>query len=297
MKDTSIKEPMLPVDQFAIKVNVGYTLTYAENVEGWVSFYSYYPDWIIGMNNHLYTFKGGNLYRHNVNPLRNTFYENWWIQIGIPAGAFTETSLTSVFNDSAFENKLFKTINLEGDAKWEANLQTDLQYSGYISLTWFEKKEQSFFSFIRNLGAVPATPSQYALRSLNGIGRSYAVTPAIGTDTIDFSISPLVAIGSIVSIGDYLYFAVPPYDTPQLAGQVINIIQDYRSGLNQIVIDNTIPNAIPIPIPDAYFLYIKNSIAESHGVLGHYCVFNLTNDSTDKVELFAVETQIMKSFP
>ena len=105
-----------------------HTLTYSEGVAGWVSFYSFYPDWIIGMNNYLYTFKGGNLYRHNVNASRNTFYQPWWTQSGNPAGAFRPTKVQSVFNNAVLENKLFKTINLEGDAAWSAQLITDLQY-------------------------------------------------------------------------------------------------------------------------------------------------------------------------
>jgi hypothetical protein len=48
-----------------------YTLTYSESSKGWPSFYSYHPEWIQGMNQYLYTFKGGNLYRHNVNDTRN----------------------------------------------------------------------------------------------------------------------------------------------------------------------------------------------------------------------------------
>jgi len=44
-------------------------------------------------------------------------------------------------------------------------------------------------------------------------------------------------------------------------------------------------------------MFIKNSVAESHGVLGHYCVFTLENDNTNKVELFAVESEVMKSYP
>jgi hypothetical protein len=31
--------------------------------------------------------------------------------------------------------------------------------------------------------------------------------------------------------------------------------------------------------------------------LGHYCVFTLENDNTNKVELFAVQSDVMKSFP
>ena len=56
----------------------------------------------------------------------------------------------------------------------------------------------------------------------------------------------------------------------------------------------------PIPIQDAYFLYIKNPIAESHGVLGHYCEFVLElpiGKSQTASELFAVEAEVMKSFP
>lgn len=108
-----------------------YTLSYSDAVQGWVSYYSYYPDWMIGMNNYFYSFKGGNLYRHNVNANRNTFY-----------GTYTPSSVTTVFNTSVLENKLFKTIILQGDDKWGATMETDLQYSGFITNTWFEKKKQ-----------------------------------------------------------------------------------------------------------------------------------------------------------
>lgn len=278
---------------------MNYTLTYSESVQGWPSFYSFYPDWIIGMNNYMYTFKGGDLYRHSVNQSRNTFYTDWWIKYANdPALAFTSTRMVSVFNDVPLENKLFKTINLEGDASWDANLYTDIQNSGIISSLWFEKKEQSYYAFVRNSGEVPAGQDEYPLRSLNGIGRSLFYTPIAGGYEIDFSVSPLIDTGNILSIGDYLYFALPPsYDTPLLAGQVTAIVRNYPMGINRIVIDSTIPGCVPLSIPDPYFLYIKNAIAESHGVLGHYCVFDITNGSSDKIELFNVESEVMKSFP
>ena len=51
-----------------------YTLTFDSQVPGWVSFYSFKPEQILGMNNYLYTFKNGNLWQHNVNDQRNVFY-------------------------------------------------------------------------------------------------------------------------------------------------------------------------------------------------------------------------------
>jgi hypothetical protein len=264
-----------------------YTLSYSDMVGGWVSFYSYYPDWMIGMNNYFYTFKGGDLYRHNVNAERNTFYKPWFVKIGNPNGAFTPATLQSVFNTAPLENKLFKTINLQGDARWGVTLETDLQYSGFIQEAWFEKKEASFFAFVRNNSI-----GELALRSVNGIGRSYQVT---GGNVIKFAIG--ISIGNIISIGDLLYFSVPPYTTPVLAGKVTAITVDLRNGVNQLSIDTTIPGTTVIPIQDAFFLYIKNSVAESHGVLGHYCTFNIENTSNSKVELFAVQSEVMKSFP
>lgn len=260
---------------------MNYTLTYSEGVAGWVSFYSFYPDWIIGMNNYLYTFKGGNLYRHNVNNARNTFY-----------GVFTPTRLQSVFNNSALENKLFKTINLEGDAAWSAQLITDLQFSGFINQSWFEKKEASYYAFIRNNSI-----GEFALRSLNGIGNSLTVVGAGTSNTqINFSISPLISIGSIISIGDYVYFGHP---TPLFAGQVTAINIDLQNGVNQIVINNAMTTPVSNPLPGNvnFIFYVKNSVAESHGVLGHYCTFTIENNSNSKIELFAVESEVMKSYP
>lgn len=264
-----------------------YTLSYSDMVGGWVSFYSYYPDWMIGMNNYFYTFKGGDLYRHNVNAERNTFYSPWWVKIADPTGAFTPTTLQSVFNTAPLENKLFKTINLQGDAKWGVTLETDLQYSGFIQESWFEKKEAAYFAFVRNNSV-----GEFALRSVNGIGRSYEVT---GGNIVKFVIG--VSIGNIISIGDLLYFSIPPYTTPVLAGRVTAITVDLPNGTNQLTIDTTIPGTTPIPIQDAFFLYVKNSVAESHGVLGHYCTFNIENTSNSKIELFAVQSEVMKSFP
>jgi hypothetical protein len=264
-----------------------YTLSYSDMVKGWVSFYSYNPDWMIGMNNYFYTFKGGDLYRHNTNPLRNTFYSQWWTKVGTPENAYTPSTLQSVFNAAPLENKLFKTINLQGDSTWSVALSTDLQFSGFIDANYFERKEASFFAFVRNNAG-----GQLSLRSVNGIGRSFEV---VDNNLISFPTN--IDIGNIISVGDYFYFSEPPYIVPILAGEVVSINVDLRNNINSILIDTSIDGTTPIPIQDAFFLYIKNSVAESHGVLGHYCVFNIQNSLDSKIELFAVQSEVMKSFP
>lgn len=265
-----------------------YTLTYSDSVKGWPSFYSFYPDWMVGMNNFFYTFRGGNLYRHNSNNERNTFYKDWWTRNNLTSSSFTPSSLQSVINLNVLENKLFKTIDLQGDSPWDIQLQTDIQNSGYIQSNWFSKKEGVYFAFIRN-----NSTGQASLRSMNGIGNNTSRTIGVGTAQVNFSINPLVDIGSIISVGDYLYFG----NTPLFAGQVTAINVNYPSNINNIEIDTTIAGTTPIPSTPVFFLYIKNSVAESHGVVGHYCKFSMQNLSVNKIELFTIESEVMKSFP
>ena len=237
-----------------------YTLTYSNGVQGWPSIYSYVPHWMIGMNNFFYTFgsdgvSGGNIYRHNSDTSgRNTFY-----------GAIYKSQLISVFNDLPLQNKLFKTINLEADNPWSATLETDIQTSETIDYTWFEKKEASWFAFVRNTATSPADVSEYALRSLNGIGRSAAIAGPAAALVVDFSISPLISIGSIISVGDGFYYSLPPtYETPVFMGNVIAVNIDLPAGINQVVVDTTIAGGSTPAIADPYCFYIKNGTAESH---------------------------------
>ena len=265
----------------SLPTNTNNTLTYDNQAGGWPSFYSYFPDWMIGMNNYFYSFKEGNLYRHNTNEVRNNFY-----------GVQYTSTVQSVFNESPLENKLFKTINIEGDSAWGVTLQTDIQDSGFIEAGWFEEKEASFYAFVRNSGTVPAQTSEYVLRSLNGIGSSLSIITA---DIINFSLD--IQLDTMMSVGDMIYYLNGLNNTPLLAGQIEEININLRTGLNQINIDATITGAVPITEQELFFFYIKNSIAESHGVLGHYCVFDIVNTSTTKINLFAVESELMKSYP
>lgn len=328
-----------------------YTLTYSDGFQGWPSFYSFDPDWMIGMNNYFYTFKNGDIYRHNVNETRNNFYGDQY-----------NTTITSVFNDQPLENKLFKTINLEssfvdGTHSWGGNFDTDIQTTGFINSDYFKLKEGAWFAFMRNkpsnttlvsgtntgvvanqlintsvdflaLGVLAgdlvtntdtgesalvlsvattvltldsdiftSTPQNYSildssvpeveLRSLNGIGQCSTVTTVGPNIQINFPLT--LSIGTSISVGDTIYATT----AITLIGTISNVVVDLPNGLNYIQVD--VP--ISTPNPGDLILFIKNQVAESYGVLGHYCEFVLTNTSTSAVELFAVESEVMKSFP
>ena len=279
-----------------------FTLSYSYTTQGWPSFYSYEPDYMVGMNNYFYSFSGGNLYRHNSDSVqRNSFYGSTFG--GIPASV--PSSIRAVFNQSPLENKIFKTLNLESDQAWSATAFTDINPAGAsitIDADWFEQKEGAFFANLRFTNITnpdPFTPS-YPLRNHNGIGATdITITGPAGASVVQFPVG--VDIDSILSIGDNFYFALNPVapnvgvNTLTLMGTVILINRNLR----QVTVNAT-AGTVPVLGPgvaNAFFAYIKNQVAESYGALGHYLVFTLQNSSPTATELFAVESEVMKSNP
>lgn len=277
-------------------MSTNYTLSYNSDSSsmprfggqgGWPSFYSFFPDFMIGMNSFFYSFKGGDLFRHNTSSLRNTYY-----------GVFTASSITSVFNpEPTLSIKLFKTLSYEStttvvdtnEARWECtSLQTDLTdgVPGSMLETYFVQKEGEWFSFLRtNAGTV-----NWQMRSANGVGVCTAVSGAAAATLIEFA----GAIGSILNIGDNVYAAtlaagVATTD-PIFIGQVTA-----KTNTN-IIVDTTVTGG-SVPTVGQFIMFIKNAVAESHGARGYFLEFTLTNDSTSPVELFSVGSSVMKSFP
>tara|TARA_R110002012_G_scaffold152312_1_gene312254 strand:- start:296 stop:7429 length:7134 start_codon:yes stop_codon:yes gene_type:complete len=84
--------------------NLPKTVSFKEDVKGWVSFKSFIPENAISCANEYYTFKNGNLWKHHDEGVdRNTFYN-----IHAP------TSLNVILNDSPSVVKTFNTLNYEG---------------------------------------------------------------------------------------------------------------------------------------------------------------------------------------
>ena len=289
-------------------ITLPYTLKYDSDtrIKGWPSFYSFTPDYMAGMSNSFYTFYQGRLYRHHSNTsLYNTYY-----------GAAVSSRVETVFNEGPVENKLFKTIAFQGaedsssaatsHAAWDTTIVTDIELEGTISYPWFEKKEGVWFAFIRtsdtidNSGSDTSAPN-YSLRSVNGIGQSITIDTAAPA-AVQIIYPAAVKVYGIFNVGDKLYFStpvVPPATmaAPTFCGIVTAINVNPQAGINQLVVDTTVASGNLPTAPVLYYLYLKNSVAEAHGILGAYARVTLTNDSTNAIQLFAVQSDVMKSFP
>ena len=294
-------------------MNNFYTVSYSETSKGWPSFFSYGPEQMVGMNNYFYSFKGGQLYRHNSNGVgRGTFY-----------GVQSASTISTVFNEAPLEGKLFKTIEIHsspsawgvsaiaqspvadfdaedpqfdgtpGDAK--AN-----QESGGINVSEFEMKEGTWYAYLRNANTSPNTPrpiNQMGLRSIKGIGTPvnpsgvghppFGVNGA-GTNTCTMSFPSTTPIPDSLSVGDFLY-------QTDIIGAVRGI--DRQGNVITINNDTAAHASLTIAVDNVFTYFVQNASAESHGLLGHYLEVTLSATSSVALELFAIKSDIMKSYP
>ncbi|MDA7802795.1 fibronectin type III domain-containing protein [Gammaproteobacteria bacterium] len=152
-------------DEYNITIKgdtIAKTVTFKEDVKGWVSFKSFTPENAISCANEYYTFLDGRAWKHHdeTKP-RNTFYDH----------ALAPSTLEVVFNEVPGSVKSFKTINYEGsqakvtskdengvtfmdgeyfnlsdvDGWYVENIVTNLEQGG---ITEFVNKEGKWFGYV-----------------------------------------------------------------------------------------------------------------------------------------------------
>lgn len=242
------------------------TLTYSEEVKGWPSFYSFEPERMIGMNNRFFSFKGGDLWIHNSdNSQRMNFY-------GCPYPAHIE----GVINDSPHDTKTFKTFVLESTEPWDTEVESDLG-RGWIDSSWYALKEGYYYSHIRRVGL------DFDFRSAIGLSN------VVGVQTVgpDYIVTLSFNIDTMVSVGDSFYFISG--NTPKYSGKISNIAGE--------IVTVTIDPLSTLPIVGSLAVASKDSTAESYGTTGYYLKYKITTKSPKFVELFAIGSNLFKSYP
>ncbi len=244
------------------------TLSYKKSAGGWTSFYSYHPEWIENLNDDYFTFKDGQIYIHHQDDnSRNTFY-----------GTSSPSKIEMIANDGPSETKMFRALKLEGNSKdWSATINSETN-EGYIDSSSFQKREEMYYSYIRNKNTVVDTKKL----TVQGIG----VATSVPQDKIYV---PKLSDAN-VSVGDKVYKATINQATSEmseiiLVGDVLSISSDH--------IDTE--NVVSAPSIGDFILIAKNQSAESEGVRGYYAKISMTNTSTSPVELYAVNAEATKS--
>jgi hypothetical protein len=245
-----------------MSIKIG-TITYSPSTKGWTSFWSYQPDWMVGMNNSFYTFKDGNIYQHDVNQTRNSFY-----------GYQYSSSITSVFNQDVLAVKMYKTIALDSTTPWDTEITTDLN-TGVISSSFYQEKEGNYYAYIRR-----ANDGSIDLKALStqGVGSLLSYSTLVFNFNFD--------LGTSISQGDTIYI------NRNGVSQAQGIIASHTNR----TITVTAKTGAFTPVLGDYIFIAKNSQAESYGARGYYMEVKLTNTSTTLVDIFGVSSSTFKSY-
>lgn len=249
-----------------------YTLKFqpAGEQSGWTSFFSFFPDWMVNMNNYLYTFKNGEMWKHNINASRNNFY-----------GTVDDSKLVLLFNEEPTENKMFKTIEFNGNVSWNTLISTDMD-AGFMETSFYTRKENTYYSNI--------------VRPIDSFDLRYLSADGIGS------------VASIVSLGGGAYRITMNQPLPASLTQnqdlfTINTNTNEYYKVSSIASIDVATNSFTISYiltlvaANSILFTVKNPQAESYGVRGHYMQVELSVGYDTPVELFSVSSEVFQSYP
>ncbi|MCP1996650.1 hypothetical protein [Flavobacterium sp. HSC-61S13] len=236
------------------------TISFREKETGWATFFTYYPEMMFRVGNVFITAKNGEIWEHNdkQNPITNTFY-----------GVRFPSSMVTIFNDVANEDKIFKTFIIEGNSPWQVSLKTNLTETT-LKPEEFNQRESRFFTYLRG----NENEDDFS-GAVQGIG----VVKSINNNQVGFDL-----VSDSVDIGDKLYLMNG--ETPEFIGIIRN--KDNTS----ITLDSSVSSSSIGKIA----LAKKSSRIDGGEIRGYFAEVELTNNEGKQVELFAINSNIIKSY-
>ena len=186
--------------------NLSTTLSFDEEANGWVSFYTYVSEFGGSIDGGYYTIKLGDLWLHYSNNTRNYFY-----------GSQAQSSyIQTVINAQPSVKKNFLTLGYEGTGDWYTNgILTDTQFAFFYDqaegiakydinnqdaiISAYKKQNNSYVANIINNS--PSKPNEVIFGdTMSGVKGMYMELTMV-TDSTDYS--ELFTVTSNFNINNY----------------------------------------------------------------------------------------------
>jgi len=241
--------------------NSNETLGFSELNKGWTSFYSFIPEEMVNIKSDFFTFKNGNVYKHNIKGAsRNTFY-----------GQVYPSIIETLINQDPETVKNFRTLNLEGSSGfWRVEMTTDLDKGGATHAD-FEERERLFKAHIRTDRDDSLNTDRLTVQGLG--------TLISRQDTSLF----FRFIDNAIEQGDLVYQIYA--DKYEFLGEIKSVFDNY------ILLDG-----IRKDVKLGQFCFVsKDPVIESYGLKGYFSSVVLTSYESTDMELFAVSTEVTQS--
>ena len=252
------------------------SVAFKEGVNGWTSRLSFVPEAAISLNNDYYTVKDGELWIHS-NTARSNFY-----------GTQNNSTITPIINDVPSSIKNFKTLSYEGNAGWVADILTD-QQDGEVE-AW-KTKENLHYNYIKGK-ATTLSNIDTGEFSVQGLGNPSSVNDnSIVIDGVQNQVYELRFAEDLnvsLQIGDVIFF------TDASDGDALKELGKVHL-INGKIVTALWDGASDEPTASDFVLFAKDSEKNTSGIIGYYAETVMKTTSSDKKELFAVNSEVFIS--
>ena len=199
-------------DQYILTLPTENTsISFKEDVDGWVSRLDFIPDGGVSLNGNYYTCYLGELYRHHSNLNRNVFY-----------GLEKTSGIKLIFNQEASTIKNFKNLSYEGTTGWNVGSEEIITDQQKGQILEFKEKEGKYFGLIsgieEDIDTISASEQEDVIKdfSVQGLGNisSHSGTITFGcanaglninSGVVGATVTGTVALGTIQSISPSTY--------------------------------------------------------------------------------------------
>lgn len=235
----------------------GETLAWSTTKQVWLTFYSFAPELYAHLHDRFFSFRGGQIWRHNILTTMNNFY-------GVQYNS--EATVVSKGNPSMV--KTYDAISYEGDNPWNAIVSNSDQATSSMASTEFTEKENMWYRVISK---------DETGNSILNTSHKIVLGQVTAIDGLKITFSSRIS-NLPFGIGDAL-FKLETSSSTDLSRTISSV-----SGRKEITTNTAVTGLV---IGDTV-MAVSNDEINGDNIRDYYAQIEMRNSSTSPIELYAV---------
>lgn len=267
--------------------NIDDTIAYDMEDKVWNTRYSYLPEAYEHLDNFLYTFKGGFMYRHTESAFRMNYF-----------GQQYTCSLKLV---SAFNNSMVKTaeaFSIEGNSPWSFKFSTSgqtLSETVIVPGSRLELKEGMYYAYVPRVSSSGSSSNWTTIGVVSATGTW--TSGAVSGITLDFSApitSTFQSSGNITMGHISINIPGPNVFYPASSGS-LGFQSIIRDGDSRVRLGDYVSGVTFVSPIGNIFVVASNPSIDGDPVRGPYFIIDVSNGSEDPIEAYAFNVYFTRS--
>ena len=198
---------------------------------------------------------------------------------------YCDSSFEGVVDNISVKEVIFRNYSnlTQKDGWYVSGITTDKQEG---NINEFIEKEGKWFNYIKGIDSDINATTDFGAFDIQGID----ILSSISSDVLTFNND----INTSLQVGDTIYF-----QTPITAGILDTIDSNNITKYGEVtaLTKNTI-TVSPVgstPVVNDFIMFAKNHAVNTSSLLGYFADVKFENNSTDKIELFSVGSEVTES--